>query len=54
MSYKEAHDLNEGDKVVIKGAQSQHTVESVKGTLAYMFVTLDNGRTYRHDEIKKI
>lgn len=54
MSYKEAQELNEGDNVTIIETKEQKTVESVRGTLMTMFILLDNGRTYRHDEIQKI
>lgn len=53
MSYEDALELNEGDKVVIIETKEQKIVESVRGTLTTMFVLLNNGRTYRHDQIRK-
>lgn len=54
MSYEEALELNEGDTVIITETKEEKIVESVRGTLTNMFILLNNGRTYRHDQIKKI
>lgn len=49
MNYNEAYTLKKGDKVVINDTDEEHNVESIRGTTSYIFVILDNGRSYRHD-----
>lgn len=53
MNYEEALALNEGDKIIIMDTKERHTVESISGTLVNIFVLLDNGREYRHNQIEK-
>lgn len=53
MSYEDAHNLKEGDLVIIKDTQEEYAVETINGTTAYIFVLLNNGRTYRNDQIRK-
>lgn len=54
MSYTEAYKLNIGDKVIVIETKEVHTVEQMRGTLTSLFILLDNGHAYRHDQIKKI
>ena len=53
MSYNEAYDLNTGDKVTVIGTQEKRTVEEISGTLTHLFILLDNGHEYRHDQLVK-
>ena len=54
MSYKEAYGLDVGDSVIVLETQEKHTVEHIRGTLTSLFILLDNGHAYRHDQIKKV
>lgn len=51
MSYEEAFNLEKGDKVTVIDTQNQRTVESISGTLINIFVLLDDGNEYRHDQL---
>ena len=53
MSYDEAYDLNRGDKVTIENTKERRIVEEINGTLTHLFILLDNGREYRHDQLIK-
>lgn len=53
MSYKEAYDLNIGDNVIVIGTEEQRTVEEISGTSSHLFILLDDGCKYRHDQLMK-
>lgn len=53
MEYKEAMNLEPGDKVRVKGREKVHRVEYLEGTVHTIFVTLDDGLDYRHDMLVK-
>lgn len=54
MDYEEAYGLNVGDRVIVLETKEKHIVEYIRGTLTSLFILLDNGHAYRHDEIKKV
>ena len=53
MSYEEAFGLEIGDKVTIISTEEERTVEAIRGTLVHLFILLDNGHEYGHDQLKR-
>ena len=52
MSYEEAFKLHKGDKVTVIETQEQRIVDSISGTMKYLFILLDNGYEYPHNQLK--
>ena len=53
MTYKTALNLKPGDKVAIKATGEPHTVRCIEGTTQSIFVILDSGDEYRHDQLRR-
>lgn len=53
MSYEEAFNLNIGDKVIVISTKEERTVEAIRGTTVHLFILLDNGRDYSHEQLKR-
>lgn len=53
MSYEEAFNLNIGDKVIVISTKEERTVEAIRGTTVHLFILLNNGHEYGHEQRKR-